>query len=117
MKSRTKLPKIFQLSLIIYLISLFISFILYHHLNNELIINEITNINTYLSNSLNLLPLHFIFLGILLSLSLIGLSIFIFPIYILFESICLNYNLFIFYHIFKFKGLIFSLIYNILKIF
>ncbi len=111
--SSNKLTKYLKPILIFSLLGFILSFFIYHNINNDSLINEINSLS-FLDNNLNLLPLHFIFLGILLSFSFIGLCFIIFPLYFLFEIICIFYNFFIFFHIFKFNGLIFSLIYNIL---
>ena len=109
-----KLSKYQKLLLFLLFISLILSFIFYHKLINNTIINEVKDIDNMLSNHLNFISLHLNIIGILLIISLILLSKFLFPFIIIYELLSIIYNIFIFFHVFKFKGLIFSLIYNLI---
>ncbi len=95
-------------------LGLIISFIIYKKIDNTLIIEEIKDIPSFLSTPINYIFIHFIFLSILLTCSFFGLGFIIIPLYIILEITCIFYNLFIFFNVFKFNGLFFGIIYNII---
>ncbi len=107
--------KYFQKILIISLLGFFLGIIFFKKLSNETLLNEILNIENLLTNThINYLPSHFLILSFLSLASLIGLYSFIVPLYLIFEFACISYNILIFTSSYHFKGLIYSLIYNLL---
>ena len=107
-----KYQKFFIITLIL---SFIISFLLFKKLDNSLLLKDLTNISNLLkTNHLNYFILHLIILTILILTSLLGLYFLIFPLYLFFEEICIFYHFFSFISIYHFKGLIFSLIFNLL---
>lgn len=100
---------------ILLLISFLIAYILLKKIDHWVILNEIKNIGENLSNNhINYILFHLIIISIMLSSSLIGIGLILFPIYILFELVCISFNTLIFIKAFSFSGLIYSLIFNII---
>lgn len=91
--------------------SLIISFIIYNKFNSRELLNEIKNLNLYLKNPLNFIFIHIIYISILIMSSFTITCIILFPLYFLYESISLFFNIFIFFRLYKLKGLIFSICY------
>ena len=107
--------KYFKTILFFLSIGSILGFFLHSKLNNTNLYQELTNISYYLSNHhLNFLILHLFILSFLLMTSLIGIGLLFFFIYLLFESICITYNLLSFLKVFALKGLLYGLIYNLL---
>lgn len=112
LKNHQKLIKILSF---LFILSFIISIFLYQKLKNEAILQEYQNLANYLEiNHINYLIYHFIILSLVISSLILGIGFILFPFYFMFEIISLNYNLFTLINLFKFKGFIFSLFYNIL---
>lgn len=112
LKNNKNLLKVLGLIL---LLGLLIGFLIYKKMDNTTLISEIKNIESYLyNNHLNYTLMHFIIISIMLTCSLTGVGLLIFPIFFLFESISISYNIFIFTEIYHFKGLIYSFLYTII---
>jgi len=96
-------------------ISFLISFLLFNKIDNSSIISQVSNITEYLNNqNINYILIHFIIISVLLTCSFTIVGIIIFPIYLLYEILTINYSIFIFVKVFHFSGFIYGLIYNIL---
>ena len=100
---------------LIALLGLLIGFLISKKLDNTGLIADLKNLDTYLNgNHLNFILLHFITISVLLTCSLTGIGLIMFPLFFLFESVSLSYNVFIFMQVYHFKGLIFSLFFSII---
>ncbi|MCM1053406.1 MAG: hypothetical protein NC483_05485 [Ruminococcus sp.] len=112
LKKYSKILKLIGISLALGLI---IGFFIYHKIDNTLIFEELTNIKETLNNHhLNYLLLHFVVISLLItsSITIIGSISFVF--YFLFEGISISYNLLTLWHVYRFKGLIYSTLYLII---
>lgn len=93
-------------------ICFFISIIIFYKMDNSHVLEETKNIEDLLKNThINFLVFHFVILAVLLLSSITIIGFLLFPFYLLFELICIFYNLIIFTRIFYLKGFIFSLFY------
>jgi len=92
-----------------------IGFILYNNLDNSIIINEIKNIDNLLKdNNINFMFNHFVTVTLLVATSIIIVGLVLIPLYIIYEGVCITYSILSFINVFKFNGLIYGLLYNIL---
>ena len=110
-KNRKYLQKI----LIFSLIGLFLGYLLYHKMPNEALLRELASIKDILVNKhINFLVIHFIIASILIMASIVGIGIILLPLYFIFEVTCISYNIFCFISVFKFRGFIFSIFFNLI---
>lgn len=107
--------KLVKVIILFVLLSLIISFIIFKRVDDTKLISEIKNIDELLLNhKINYILPHFIIMALLFSSFCIGLGLILFPLYILFELVSVGYNIIIFSSIFKFRGFIYAIFYNIL---
>jgi len=113
--SLIKNKKAFKIIFLLILIGFIMGFLLYKKIDNTSLLNEIKDIKTYLNTyHINFIVLHLIYLMILIIFSFTFLGLILFPLYLIYESITITYNILSFINIYHFNGLIYSLIYNIL---
>ena len=113
--SSFKKQKYLKAFLFLSIFSFILSFFLFMKLNNTVMLNEIGKLPEFISKThLNFFFMHFFLLFVIFLLSLTGLSIIVLPIYLVFEEICIFYNIFSFTYLYSFTGFLFSLIYIIL---
>lgn len=107
--------KYFKIGLILLFIGFFIGFILVKKLNIEPILENIKSISNYLNNNkINFLLNHILTLTILAFASLTIIGLILFPLNIIYEGICIFFNIYSFSKVFKFNGFIYGIIYSIL---
>jgi len=91
-----------------------IGFVLYHSIDNTLVHDEIVNISSYITqNNINFFFIHLLFISLLIISSFTLIGIILFPLYLVFESISIIYNILSFISVYKFRGFIYSLLYNL----
>lgn len=89
-------------------------YIIYRKSNNAIIINDLQNINEFFSlNKINFVLDHFMTVSTLLVLSMSIVGIVGFYFYFVYETSCIFYSIFVLIKVFKFRGLILGIIYNI----
>lgn len=112
LKNKAKLIKY----LIIFLcFSFILSYLIFKHIDNTLILTDLENIENILKNThINYLFYHFLVFSILFTFSFTGIGILLFPIYLVFETVSIWYNLWIFTKLYHLGGLFYSLIYIML---
>lgn len=92
-----------------------ICFILIKKTDPTNIIEEIKNIDIYLkTNHINFIPSHFIYVIILCFSSFIILGPILIIIYMLYEAVCISFNIYTLTLCYKINGFIYSLFYNII---
>lgn len=107
--------KYFKLVFILLLLGFFIGFILYKKLDFQLMMEQIKEIDTYLpTNKINFIFNHLVVLIVSFIASLSVIGVLIFPMNIIYEGISIVINLISFTQVFKLKGLLYGIIYNIL---
>ncbi len=110
-----KNPKYQKFLIFTCILSLIISFLIFKKVDHSLLTNDLNNLSLLLKNNhLNYFILHFLIITFLSLTSLIGLGIITIPLYLIFEEICIFYNIFSFISIYHLKGFIFSCFFNLL---
>ena len=100
---------------VILFLGVFIGYLLYKKIDASLITEDITNICDHLQNThLNFIFIHVVVLCVLIATSLVGVGIFLLPLYFVWELACVSYSVFIFQNVFGVSGLIYGLLYNII---
>lgn len=90
-------------------------FLILKKLNINPILEEIKNINIYINeNHINFLNPHFLIISLLTILSLFIVGIILFPIYLIYESICIFINIYTLTMVYKLNGFVYSILYNII---
>ncbi len=108
-------PKLNKKVIYLLLIAILISVLLYFKIDNTNLLKELQNLDNLLLNThFNLIIWHFLLIAILTFIILIGLGYIFIPLYFIFEFSCIFYQILIFLKLASFKGLLFSLIYNII---
>jgi len=101
--------------LFLLVIGFIIGFILTKKLELNEVLEQIKNIAEYLNNNkINLIGSHITIISTIFLASLTIIGLILFPLNIIYEGICISFNIFTFTKVFKFNGFIYSLIYNIL---
>ena len=96
-------------------IGFIISLFFYHKTTTPIFNTELKNITNILSNNhINYFLMHLLLIAILILATFTFIGLIFIPLYLLYEGICLGYNLASFTAIFHLKGFIFSLIYLLL---
>lgn len=84
-------------------------------LNINPILEEIKNIDIYIKeNSINFLSSHFIVISLLIISSLFIIGVILFPVYLLYESTCILFNIYTLSMVYKLNGFAYSILYNII---
>ena len=95
--------------------SLILGFLLYQKLDSSLVLDSVLSIEERLQdNSINYFFLHFVVLSSLITSSIMIVGLVLFPLYFLWEIVCISFSLFSFYHAFGLLGIIFGLLYNLI---
>ncbi len=115
-RSKLKIKKKYLKILLAFVcLGAFVGFVFYKKIDSTFFIDDIQNISEYLKNGhINFLILHLIILSILISSSFVLLGILLFPLYFLWEIICISYSIFVFGGVFGISGVIFGVLYNLL---
>lgn len=97
-RSKLKIKKKYLKILLAFVcLGAFVGFVFYKKIDSTFFIDDIQNISEYLKNGhINFLILHLIILSILISSSFVLLGILLFPLYFLWEIICISYSIFVF---------------------
>lgn len=107
--------KYFKFVFILLLLGFLIGFILFRKLDSQALLEQVKTIENYLAtNRINFFINHLIFLLISLLISLTIIGILVFPLNIIYEGISIVINLISFMRVFKLKGFIYSILYNII---
>lgn len=105
----------FKFTIILLCFGFLIGFVLTKKAEISPILDNISSIESYLnSNNINYLSTHIITLLVLITASLTVLGLVLFPINIIYEGICIAFNIITFSSVFKLSGFIYGLIYNII---
>ncbi len=97
------------------LLGTMIGFLMFQNIDSSVFISEIENIEVGLANShIHFLFLHLVVLSVLIASSFIAVGFILFPLYFLWEIICISYSIFTFAHVFGFTGFLYGIIYNII---
>ena len=105
----------FKFTIILLCLGFLIGFVLTKKTEMSQILDSISSIESYLnSNNINYLSTHIITLLVLITASLTVLGLVLFPINIIYEGICIAFNIITFSSVFKLSGFIYGLIYNII---
>ncbi len=97
------------------LLGFLISFVIYKEIDKIHVLDEIKNLSNYLTeNHINYIPIHFIIVSCLICSSILLIGLILIPIYLLYESICLGFNIFTFISLYHFKGFIYGIFYLLL---
>lgn len=104
--------KYFNLFLTLLFLGFFIGFILTKKIDLTPILENIKSLETYLNtNSINFLSSHIIILIILTLSSLTIIGLLLFPLNIIYEGVCIYFNIYIFTKLYKLNGVLYGLIY------
>lgn len=104
--------KYFNLLLTLLFLGFFIGFILTKKIDLTPILENIKSLETYLNtNSINFLSSHIIILIILTLSSLTIIGLLLFPLNIIYEGVCIYFNIYIFTKLYKLNGVLYGLIY------
>ncbi len=96
------------------LLGVIIGFLLFQNIDSSVFISEMENIEVGLANNhIHFLFLHMIVLSILIASSLAAIGLVLFPLYFLWEIICISYSVFTFAHVFGLAGFFYGLVYNL----
>lgn len=104
--------KYFKLLLILLCLGFFIGLILIKKLNIETLLENTKSIESYLNtNKINFLTNHILTLLILCISALTIIGLILFPLNIIYEGICIFFNIYTLTNIFKLNGFVYSIIY------
>lgn len=104
-----------QFLLIILFLGILIGFLLYKKIDQSLVIDNITNIESTLENNrINFLFMHLIVLSLLIASSTLMIGIVLFPIYFIMEIATITYSILCFSNAFQISGVLYGIIYNII---
>ena len=104
-----------QFLLIILFLGILIGFLLYKKIDQSLVIDNITNIESTLENNrINFLFMHLIVLSLLIASSTLMIGIILFPIYFIMEIATITYSILCFSNAFQISGVLYGIIYNII---
>ena len=104
-----------QFLLIILFLGILIGFLLYKKIDQSLVIDNITNIESTLENNrINFLFMHLIVLSLLIESSTLMIGIVLFPIYFIMEIATITYSILCFSNAFQISGVLYGIIYNII---
>ena len=104
-----------QILAFLILFSFLMSFLLYQKLDSSLFLDNIINIEENLENhSVNLLFIHFLVLSVLITSSIMVIGLVLFPLYFLWELICICFSFFCFFQAFGVLGIVFGIFYNLI---
>lgn len=107
--------KYFKLLLILLCLGFFIGLILIKKLNIETLLENTKSIESYLNtNKINFLTNHILTLLILCISALTIIGLILFPLNIIYEGICIFFNIYTLTNIFKLNGFVYSIIYIII---
>ena len=94
--------------------SFILGFLLYQKLDSSLFLDNILLIEERLKdNSINFVFLHFIVFSSLITSSVLVIGLVLFPLYFLWEMVCIFFSLFGFYHAFGLLGIIYGFLYHL----
>lgn len=92
-----------------------IGFLLIKKLDCQELLKEIKNIEIYLNTQkINYILFHLMVISLLATSSLTLIGLLLFPLYFIYEGACISFNIASFTSVFKLKGLIFSIFYNLI---
>lgn len=104
--------KYFKLLLILLFLGFFIGLILIKKLNIETLLENTKSIESYLNtNKINFLTNHLLTLLILCISAITLIGLILFPLNIIYEGICIFFNIYTLTNIFKLNGFVYSIIY------
>lgn len=114
-RTSLKLDKKYLKILLAFLcLGIFVGFIFYKKIDSTFFIDDIQNIVTNLESvHINFFFLHFIVISILIASSFMIFGVLLFPVYFLWEIICISYSIFIFGEVFGLSGVFFGVFYNL----
>ena len=114
-RTSLKLDKKYLKILLAFLcLGIFVGFIFYKKIDSTFFIDDIQNIVTNLESvHINFFFLHFIIISILIASSFMIFGVLLFPVYFLWEIICISYSIFIFGEVFGLSGVFFGVFYNL----
>lgn len=106
--------KFLEILLFLFLFGFLIGFFLYMKFDNSKVLEEVQSISLYLdSTRIQYFSIHFLLLSVFITCSFTLIGIILFPLYFIFEGICIIYHILTFTSIFHLSGLFYSILFHI----